>query len=68
MNEIKRKSAKIGVYFFSIFLILQFFFQGYNVLNNKEFQLAPILYTFVLILICKYYYKFEDFLKKRNWS
>ena len=45
MNEIKRKSAKIGVYFFSIFLILQFFFQRYNVLNNKEFQPAPILYS-----------------------
>ncbi len=68
MNEGKRKSSRIGVYFFSILLILQLFFQIYNLVNGKELQLSLILCNFILIIICKYYYKFEDFLKKRNWA
>jgi hypothetical protein len=68
MNEVKRKSARIGVYFFSIFLILQIFFQFYNFLNNKDIQLSLILYTSFLIFICKFYYRIEDFLKKKKWA
>lgn len=68
MNEVKRKSARVGVYFFSIFLFLQTFFQFYSYMNNKDIKLAPILYTLFLIFICKFYYKIEDLLKKKKWA
>lgn len=68
MNEVKKKSARIGVYFFSIFLILQIFFQVSNYMNNIDIHWEPIIYTSFLIFICKFYYKIEDFLKKRKWA
>lgn len=67
MNDVKRKSTKNGVYFFSAILVLQLFFQTFNFLNDKEVQLIPFFYILMLIFICKYYYRFEDFLKKRKW-
>lgn len=68
MRTVKEKASRRGVIFFSLLLALQIYFQILNFLNDKEFEINQILIYISLILICKYYFKFESFFKARNWA
>lgn len=60
MRTVKEKASRRGVIFFSLLLALQIYFQILNFLNDKEFEINQILIYISLILICKYYFKFES--------
>lgn len=63
----KRKSQKVGVIFFNLLLIANLYMQIYNYFNDKDFKLFVILCNFFLILVCRYFFNLEDYLKKKGW-
>ncbi len=63
----KRKSQKIGVIFFSLLLIANLYMQIYNYFNDKDFKWFVILCNTFLILVCRYFFNLEDYLKNKGW-
>ncbi|MDR6542686.1 hypothetical protein ABIC56_000013 [Acinetobacter bereziniae] len=63
----KRKSQKIGVIFFSLLLIANLYMQIYNYFNDKDFKWLVILCNIFLILVCRYFFNLEDYLKNKGW-
>lgn len=63
----KRKSQKVGVIFFSLLLIANLYMQIYNYFNDKDFKWFVILCNNFLILVCRYFFNLEDYLKNKGW-
>lgn len=63
----KRKSQKIGVVFFSLLLVTNLYMQIYNYFNEKDFKWLVILCNIFLILVCRYFFNLEDYLKNKGW-
>ncbi len=63
----KRKSQKVGVIFFNLLLIANLYMQIYNYFNDKDFKWLVILCNFFLILVCRYFFNLEDYLKNKGW-
>lgn len=64
MKNIKEISTRRGVIFFSILFIIQLCFQSYGFFKGKDFDFLLILFSFLLIIICKFYFKVDAFIKK----
>ncbi|ELW82053.1 hypothetical protein ACINWC743_1504 [Acinetobacter sp. WC-743] len=41
--------------------------QIYNYFNDKDFKWFVILCNIFLILVCRYFFNLEDYLKNKGW-
>ncbi|CAM9344177.1 hypothetical protein ACBE110449_17660 [Acinetobacter bereziniae] len=53
--------------FFSLLLIVNLYVQIYNYFNEKDFKWFVILCNMFLILVCRYFFNLEDYLKNKGW-
>lgn len=63
----KQKSKKIGIIFFSLLLIINLCMQIYNYFNDKDFKWFIILGNVFVILVCRYFFDLENYLKNKGW-
>lgn len=63
----KKKSKKIGIIFFSLLLIINLCMQIYNYFNDKDFKWLIILGNVFVILVCRYFFDLENYLKNKGW-
>ena len=66
MTPLQKKDSQKGVIFFSVFLVLQIAMQVYNLSHGKSLDVEMILATFFVIVVCRYYYPLQSYLKNKG--
>lgn len=63
----KQKSKKIGIIFFSLLLVINLCMQTYNYFNDKDFKWFIIFGNVFVILVCRYFFDLENYLRNKGW-
>lgn len=67
ISSSKIRAKKRGLIFFSIIFIIILFMQISNYINGKDFEWLLILAGIFSILVCKYFFNIENYMKNRGW-